>query len=399
MDWRSQFEMFMPHGMCLLWRPELMLLHIISDGLIALAYFTIPIAILRFVRGRNDLERGHVGLAVLFAAFIAFCGLTHVASVLVLWVPVYIIEGWLKAATAVVSVATAGWLIALVPQALKLPSVKAMQREIVAHRETMAALDAARAALAAKVDSTEGELRAAQYELLQMSRRTAMGDMATTLAHEINQPLSAISMYLGGSLALLKRDSYEGPLVQSLNFAKEQCLRAGEIISRARSFVTGDDVVKRTEKVSNLIEEACNLALVGARDGGVATIIEHEDPDIPVLVDRVQIEQVVVNLVTNAMDAMDGAQGGALRIKTGYDQEGMAMVSVSDSGPGVSPEVIGRLFEPFVSTKGVKGMGVGLSICRAIIENHGGKIWADADADRGATFHFTLPPLDRELAA
>lgn len=141
MDWRSQFEMFMPHGMCLLWRPELMSLHIISDAVVALAYFTIPFAILRFVRGRDDLENRHIGLAFLFASFIALCGLTHVLSIVVLWVPIYIIEGWIKAITAVVSLATAGLLIALVPFALKLPSVKAMELEL-EHRKTTLLLDA-----------------------------------------------------------------------------------------------------------------------------------------------------------------------------------------------------------------------------------------------------------------
>ena len=163
MDWGSQFAMFMPHGMCLLWRPELMSLHIISDALIALSYFAIPLAILRFVRGRDDLERKHRALALLFAAFIALCGLTHVVSIIVLWVPIYIIEGWLKAATAIISVAAVAWLLALVPHALKLPSLKAMQDEIAAHLATMAELDAARATLAAQISRTEAELRVAEH--------------------------------------------------------------------------------------------------------------------------------------------------------------------------------------------------------------------------------------------
>jgi len=517
MDWGSQVKMFMPHGMCLLWDPALLSLHVISDALIALAYFTIPLSILRFVRGRNDLERKHRGLALLFAAFIAFCGLTHVASILVLWVPVYISEGWLKALTAIVSVVTAAWLIALVPRALELPSVASMQNEISAHRETMLALDAARAALAVKVDRTEGELRVAEQhghrsaallstvieavpgpifakdwsgrmllankatleligkewpqveglrddeflgdprqaeavmandrrvmdggiaeeieeiidhpvkgrrtflstkvpfgqmgdeikgvvgvsvditerkqlarDLLHVSRRSAMGEMATAIAHEINQPLAAITLYLDGSVALLGAD-YEGPLTRSLGLAREQCLRAGEIIRRIRSFVSGGDSVMRRENIARLVDEACGLALLGARERGVTTDIVHVEPDNSVLVDRVQIEQVVVNLVRNAMDAMGDAESAALRVETSYRADGMAMVSVSDSGPGISAEVAGRLFEPFVSTKGVKGMGIGLSICRTIIEGHGGKIWADLDAGTGATFRFTLP--------
>ena len=525
MDWQSQFEMFMPHGMCLLWRPELMSLHIISDALIALAYFTIPFAILRFVRGRDDLEPRHRRLALLFAIFIALCGLTHIASIVVLWVPMYIVEGWLKALTAVASVATAAGLTVLVPQVLKLPSSESMRREIAAHRETMLALDSARAALAVRVDRTEGELRVAEQhrhqstallstvieampgliyakdrsgrmllaneatldligkqwqqvegrrddeflgdprqaeivmtndrrvmesgqaqeleeivdhpakgariylstkvpfghtdnvikgmvgvsiditerkrlakELLHVSRRSAMGEMATAIAHEINQPLAAITLFLDGSIALLDKD-YDGPLIRSLALAKDQCLRAGEIIRRLRSFVSGGDDIKRFENMTLLVDEACGLALLGARENGVITEIVHGEPDIVVLVDRVQVEQVIVNLVRNAMDAMGDAEGASLRIETGYDIDGMAMLSVSDNGPGISVEVADRLFEPFVSTKGVKGMGIGLSICRTIIESHGGKIWADPGAGTGATFRFTLPSRDREVAA
>lgn len=526
MDWNSQFAMFMPHGMCLLWRPELMSLHVISDALIALSYFTIPFGILRFVRGRDDLQRKHQGLALLFAAFIAFCGLTHVASIVVLWLPVYIIEGWLKAVTAIVSVATAGLLVALVPQVLRLPSLKAMQREIDAHHETMASLDAARAILAVKADRTEGELREAeqhrhQYtallatvievvpgliyakdrtgrlllankatldligrewpdvrgrkdseflsdrrqaetvmandrrvmdtgqiqeleeivshpekgqrvwlstkvpfgstgdgtkgmvgvsiditerkqlakELIHVSRRSAMGEMATAIAHEMNQPLAAIALYLGGSVKLLENDDYEGPVVRSLALAKEQCLRAGEIIRRLRSFVSGGDDVKRPENMASLVDEACGLALLGSRESGVTAAIAHADPDLRVLVDRVQIEQVIVNLVRNAMDAMGETGGGALSVTTARGAGGTAVVSVSDSGPGIGADVAGRLFEPFVSTKGVKGMGVGLSICRTIIEGHGGKIWVEPDAGTGATFRFTLPLCDPAAGA
>lgn len=159
MNLSDHYDMFMPHGMCFLWLPEVMALHIISDALIALAYFSIPFAILRFVRGRDDLEPRHRRMALLFAAFIAFCGLTHVLSIYVLWVPIYIFEGWLKAITGIVSVATAISLLRLVPAALKLPSAGSMRAEITAHKETMIALDAARAALAGRVDRSEEALR------------------------------------------------------------------------------------------------------------------------------------------------------------------------------------------------------------------------------------------------
>lgn len=166
MNFLDQLETFMPHGMCLLWRPELMILHIGSDALIALAYFAIPFGIAQFVNARVDLDQGHRRLALLFAAFIGLCGITHVASIFVLWYPFYVTEGWLKAATAVASVATAIFALSLVPKLLLLPSAKALQKEIDDHQATLRELQAARAALARRVDMTESELRRveANYE-------------------------------------------------------------------------------------------------------------------------------------------------------------------------------------------------------------------------------------------
>lgn len=162
MGWFDQLQTFMPHGMCLLWRPELMILHIGSDALIALAYFAIPFGIAQFVMKRVDLDVKHRSLALLFAAFIGLCGVTHVASILVLWYPYYVTEGWLKAVTAAASVATAIFALSLVPQLLRLPSAKVLQKEIDDHRATLSALNDARATLALRVDLTESELKQAE---------------------------------------------------------------------------------------------------------------------------------------------------------------------------------------------------------------------------------------------
>lgn len=147
-----------------------------------------------------------------------------------------------------------------------------------------------------------------------------------------------------------------------------------------------------------IVDEACSLALLGARESGLTAEIVHNDVVLTVLADSVQIEQVVVNLIRNAKDAMAAAVGSSLRIETGYSADGMATVSVSDNGPGISATVAERIFEAFISTKGTKGMGIGLSICRTIIENHGGKIWVDPDQATGATFRFTLPSVDQVVS-
>ena len=162
MSWFDQLEMFMPHGMCLLWQPGLMILHIGSDALIGLAYFAIPFGIAKFVGGRDDLDVKHRYLALLFALFIGLCGITHFTSILVLWYPFYITEGWLKAITAIISVATAIFALLIVPQLLKLPSSKMLQDEIDNHKSTLLALGTARAALALRINLTECDLKEAR---------------------------------------------------------------------------------------------------------------------------------------------------------------------------------------------------------------------------------------------
>lgn len=158
-NWLTNIPDYMPHGMCLLWQPGLMALHIVSDALIALAYFAIPIAILIFVRRRSDLNGQHKLMAALFAVFITACGWTHVLSIVTLWQPIYGVEGLVKALTAVVSVGTALSLPFLLPQLLRIPSPRTLALEIEAHKATLAELTAARAQLAERVSSTEDDLR------------------------------------------------------------------------------------------------------------------------------------------------------------------------------------------------------------------------------------------------
>jgi PAS domain S-box-containing protein len=158
LNWLLDPQAYMPHGMCLLWQPGLLALHVVSDGAIALAYFAIPISLAVFLRKRKDLERQHRALAALFGFFITACGLTHVASIVVLWIPLYGAEGILKAITAVASVATAIVLPFLIPQLLRIPSPRALAAEIKSHRATLDELSAARAELADRVAKTESDL-------------------------------------------------------------------------------------------------------------------------------------------------------------------------------------------------------------------------------------------------
>jgi two-component system sensor kinase FixL len=238
---------------------------------------------------------------------------------------------------------------------------------------------------------TENRLRELQSEVTHMSRFTALGEMASTLAHEINQPLTAIANYLRGSQRLLERSDGGSPelLRDALTKAADQALRAGHIIRRLREFVARGEGERRIENLPKLIEDASTLALIGAKESGVAVHFRLDPQADLVLADRIQIQQVLVNLIRNAIESMADVEGRRdLEIAT-VAGENLFEVRVSDTGGGLAPEVAANLFQPFVTTKR-KGMGLGLSICRTIVEAHGGRIWVSARPGGGTVFHFTL---------
>jgi two-component system sensor kinase FixL len=243
---------------------------------------------------------------------------------------------------------------------------------------------------------TETRLQELQTELVHVSRLTALGEMASALAHEINQPLSAIANYLKGSKMLLGRDEVpHARVAEAVDKATAEALRAGEIIRRLRDFVARGESERRVESLPKLIEEASALALVGAKEHGVRVRFDF-DPEVDlVLADKVQIQQVVLNLVRNAVDSMIDAESRDLGISVAPVEPDMAQVSVSDTGTGIAPEVAAQLFQPFFTTKRT-GMGVGLSISRTIVEAHGGHIWAEPNERGGAVFSFTLQRVLKE---
>ena len=241
---------------------------------------------------------------------------------------------------------------------------------------------------------TEARLQELQSELVHISRLTAMGEMASTLAHELNQPLSAISNYLKGSRNLLEGRSDENSTTirNALDRAADQAMRAGQIIRRLRDFVSRGETERRAESISKLVEEASALALVGVKDRGIHVQFKF-DPSVDlVLADRVQIQQVLLNLIRNAMDAMETSHERDLRIAITPIDKGYIRISVIDTGSGIAPEVAKQLFQPFVTTKR-DGMGVGLSISRTIVEAHAGQIWVEQNPSGGTIFHFTLPAV------
>jgi two-component system sensor kinase FixL len=238
---------------------------------------------------------------------------------------------------------------------------------------------------------TEARLQELQSELVHISRLTAMGEMASTLAHELNQPLSAIANYLRGSRRLLEGsdDEKSAAMRDALDKAADQAMRAGQIIRRLRDFVSRGEGEQRVESITKLVEEASALALVGVKDRGIHVQFQF-NPEIDlVLADRVQVQQVLLNLILNAMDAMETSQRRDLVITISPADGNQVKISVADSGSGIAPEIAEQLFQPFVTTKR-HGMGIGLSISRAIVEAHNGRIWVEPNPTGGTIFHFTL---------
>jgi two-component system sensor kinase FixL len=220
-----------------------------------------------------------------------------------------------------------------------------------------------------------------------------MGQMAAALAHELNQPLTATANYARAALRLLNTPQPDLKRIsEAVERVVEQTLRSGDIIRRLRTFVARGERTREPESMPKLIEEAIALALVGAKEQGVKVLITLE-PDLPaVAVDRVQIQQVLLNLIRNAMQAMEDVSVRQLTVAASAQARDL-LVTIRDTGTGVTPEIEAKLFQPFVTTK-PEGMGIGLSVCRTIIEGHNGRLWMEQNPGGGSVFRFTLPTLD-----
>lgn len=245
-------------------------------------------------------------------------------------------------------------------------------------------------------EAAEEQFRQLQADLMHISRVSAVGAMATTLAHELNQPLTAIANYVQTSSSLLadSESNRDEVIREALEEAGREALRAGAIVQRLREFVTRGELERSIETVERLVDHASTLGFAGAAAKGVKFGVDPGDAPGKVLVDPVQIQQVLLNLIRNAVEAVPG--GGEGRITLAARREGDEMrFTVADNGEGIDHDIADALFEPFNGSK-AQGMGLGLSICRTIVEAHGGKIWAEALPEGGTAFHFTVPCIDEE---
>lgn len=239
-------------------------------------------------------------------------------------------------------------------------------------------------------------LQGLQSDLAHVGRVSEMGTLASSLAHELNQPLTAIANYceaLRDLLASMPDEETLKAIRDALDDTAGQAIRAGEIVRRLRDFASHGELERHTESLSRIVTEANALALVGSHAHGIEVHVVLSPISDRVFVDRIQIQQVLVNLIRNAIDAMVDSPLRVLTIRMNSDTPDFRRVTIEDSGTGISDSVAAQLFEPFVTSKET-GMGIGLSICRAIVEAHGGRIWFEHAPNRGTVFNFTLPTAE-----
>jgi C4-dicarboxylate-specific signal transduction histidine kinase len=411
---------FMPHGYCYLWNPGVVWLNAVSDAVIALSYYLIPLMLIYFVRRRRDLPFNWMFL--MFGAFIFGCGTTHLMEVWTLWHGTYRLAGMIKALTALASLATAALLVTLIPDALALPSPEQLrtanlklEQEIGERHQMETALQRAQVELESKVVRRTAELASANLELrdeiverqraqdaLQQSqaelahapRVTTMGELTASIAHEVNQPLSAV--IINGN-ACLRWLSGTSPDLEEARGAVgriiEEGNRASQVITEIRSFVRKSPPHKEQVDINALILETIGMARGEIVRNRVVQLTDLAADLPPVYGDRVQLEQVLLNLIMNAIEAMHSVAERPrelLVVSQWQDETRGVLVSVRDSGSGLESLDQEQVFDAFFTTK-PEGMGMGLSIGRSIITAHGGRLWAGPNSDYGTTFNFTVP--------
>ena len=369
---------YAPHGYCLLWQPWLVWTMAISDTLIAIAYFSIPVALVTFVHKRRDVAFG--GIFWLFALFITACGLTHIAALWNLWHGDYQFEAIIKAITAAASVLTAILLWPLLPKALALPSPAHL-------REANEAL---------RAEMTEREKTEAA--LLQARKMEAMGQLTGGIAHDFNNLLQVVS----GSLDLIAIHPGDSVRVRHLaEGALEAVDRGHQLTSQLLSFSRIQRIELKPVRIADPLSRLKGL-LRRTIDPSVEMIFDTDPAAHGVLADAVQLELAMLNLALNARDAMPG--GGKLTITTRNHQlqgrddvaDGDYLgIAVTDTGTGMEPEVLARAFEPFFTTKPVgRGSGLGLSMVFGMARQSGGTVAIESSPGKGSSVTIFLRRAD-----
>ncbi|CAO4180231.1 ATP-binding protein [Methylorubrum extorquens] len=376
-----EVENLSPHGICLLWRPELIWTHVVSDSLIAFAYFSIPIGLAYFVSRRRDVVFGWMFWS--FAVFITACGATHLMAIWTLWVPDYGLEAAVKLITGMASIGTAVALWVLIPKALTLPSPTQLRQANEALQARIAERDAALAAL----EAANAERARAEEALRQSQKMEAIGQLTGGVAHDFNNLLNVVLLNLDRVERGLPEAS---PLRTRLRDAVKGAERAATMTHKLLAFARRQPLSPVSTDVNAQIASFAEFLR-----GTIGPRIRLETdlaPNLPrVRIDPNQFESAILNLAVNARDAMP--EGGTLTLATRPLPEGDGFaVEVSDTGAGMAPEVEARAFEPFFTTKPLgQGTGLGLSQVFGFAQQSGGSAAFVRDDRPGTTVRLSFP--------
>ncbi|KQP55233.1 ATP-binding protein [Methylobacterium sp. Leaf108] len=384
-----------PHGICLLWRPELIWTHVVSDLVIGLAYFSIPVALGVFVTQRRDIAFGWMFWA--FALFILACGTTHFFAIWTLWVPDYGAEALVKAATAVVSVGTAAALWPLLPKALALPSPETLRQANADLRARIAERDAALAALR----QANAERDRAEEMLRQTQKMEAIGELTGGVAHDFNNLLGIVIANLDRIAQVVPRDAKADHAIADAMTGAE---RAANLVQKMLAFARRQPLHPTVIDANRLIGDLSELVR-GALHAIAQPRLELAEGLWAVNADTNQLESVLLNLAVNARDAMQ--PGGVLTIRTrnlpaataaahaGLQPRDYVCIEVVDTGSGMSREVAERAFEPFFTTKAVgQGTGLGLSQVFGFAKQSDGHAEIESRIGSGTVVRLYLPRHD-----
>ena len=392
--------MFSPHGICLLWEPELIWLHVFSDAVIAIAYFSIPFALSIIVSKRRDFQFGWIGWS--FAAFIMACGLTHIFSIITLWIPIYGLEGIVKAITAIASIVTAVIMWPLIPKIIAIPSsaqlrqaYKALEEEGKQRRGAETLLQRFR-----ETEATETQIRQAQ-------KMEAVGQLTGGIAHDFNNILTVIT----GTIEILGEAVADRPHLAGIaRLIDDAATRGAALTQHLLAFARKQPLQPTSVDINTLIVDT--VKLLQPTIGELVSIDFVPGEDVaPALVDASQLATAILNLALNARDAMPN--GGQLRIETAnvelqdsriraYDGPAAGqyvMISIGDTGHGIAADDLNKVFEPFYTTKDVgKGTGLGLSMVYGFVKQSKGHITIQSEKGRGTTILICIPRADTEAA-